>query len=162
MIKNKLTVICEDEEIRAFNIQAVADLAYAELGQSESLCIELTLVTEEEIKEINKEQRGIDSVTDVLSFPYLDGIRGEVVTEAHFMGEDPEEEGYLLGSVCICLKRAEEQAIEYGHSIEREVCFLILHGILHCFGYDHMTESDEAEMMGIAEKIMEKLNLKRN
>ena len=60
------------------------------------------------------------------------------------------------------MQRAKEQATEYGHSLEREVCFLALHGILHCFGYDHIESSDEVEMMSLAEKIMNKLNLKRS
>ncbi|MBQ7373221.1 MAG: rRNA maturation RNase YbeY [Clostridia bacterium] len=157
---NTLKVICEDKESLEFNLQKVADLAYETLGQKERLLIEVAFVSEEEIREINKEQRNIDSVTDVLSFPYLDGIKGEVLTPAHF-GEESEEDGFLLGSICICLQRAKEQAVEFGHSLEREVCFLALHGVLHCFGYDHIEKADETEMMGIAEKIMEKLNLKR-
>ena len=68
----------------------------------------------------------------------------------------------MIGSICICLKRAEEQAEEYGHSLEREVCYLVLHGILHCFGYDHIQPDDEKEMSDLAEKIMNELNLKRD
>ena len=158
---NTLKVICEEKESVDFNIQSVATLAYRELGQKEMLAIEIAFVSEEEIKDLNKEQRNIDAVTDVLSFPYFDGIRGEVLTSAHF-GDENEEDGFLLGSVCICMQRAKEQAEEFGHSLEREVCFLALHGILHCFGYDHIEKDDEIQMMGIAEKIMDKLNLKRN
>ena len=156
-----LKVICEEQFGVDFDIQKVADFAYEELGQKEDLLIEVAFVSEEEIKELNNEQRNINSVTDVLSFPYLDGIRGQVLTPAHF-GDESEEDGFLLGSVCICMQRAKEQATEYGHSLEREVCFLALHGILHCFGYDHIESADEVEMMSLAEKIMQKLNLKRN
>ena len=156
-----LKVICEEQAGVDFDIQKVADFAYEELGQREDLLIEVAFVSEEEIKELNNEQRNINSVTDVLSFPYLDDIRGQVLTPAHF-GDESEEDGFLLGSVCICMQRAKEQATEYGHSLEREVCFLALHGILHCFGYDHIESSDEVEMMRLAEKIMNKLNLKRS
>ena len=156
-----LKVICEEQAGVDFDIQKVADFAYEELGQKEDLLIEVAFVSEEEIKELNNEQRNINSVTDVLSFPYLDDIRGQVLTSAHF-GDESEEDGFLLGSVCICMQRAKEQATEYGHSLEREVCFLALHGILHCFGYDHIESSDEVEMMRLAEKIMNKLNLKRS
>jgi probable rRNA maturation factor len=156
-----LKVICEEQFGVDFDIQKVADFAYEELGQKEDLLIEVAFVSEEEIKELNNEQRNINSVTDVLSFPYLDGIRGQVLTPAHF-GDESEEDGFLLGSVCICMQRAKEQATEYGHSLEREVCFLALHGILHCFGYDHIESADEVEMMSLAEKIMQKLNLKRS
>lgn len=159
--ENKLTVLCYDEEGLEFNLQKVADKAYSTLGQSENLAIEIAFVSENEIKALNAEQRGIDRVTDVLSFPYLDGIRGKVLTADDFGGE-PEEDGFLLGSICICLERAKEQAIEYGHSLQREVCYLALHGVLHCFGYDHIEESDEEEMTSLAERIMDELNLKRN
>ena len=160
-MRNTLKVICEDEESELFNVQKVADFAYEQLGQKESLLIEVAFVSEQEIKELNQSQRGIDSVTDVLSFPYLDGVKGQVLTPEHF-GNETEEDGFLLGSVCVCLKRAKEQAEEYGHSLEREVCFLVLHGILHCFGYDHIEKDEETEMMELAEKIMQKLNLKRD
>lgn len=158
---NTLKVICEEKEGEVFNLQQVADCAYQTLNQKEELLIEIAFVSEEEIKELNNEQRNIDRVTDVLSFPYLDEIRGEVLTSAHF-GNEREEDGFLLGSICICMQRAKEQAIEYGHSLEREVCYLALHGILHCFGYDHIEKADEEQMTSLAEQIMTKLNLKRN
>jgi probable rRNA maturation factor len=156
-----LKVICEEKEGEEFNLQQVADCAYQTLNQKEELLIEIAFVSEEEIKELNNEQRNIDRVTDVLSFPYLDEIRGKVLTPADF-GNEREEDGFLLGSICICMQRAKEQAIEYGHSLEREVCYLALHGILHCFGYDHIEKVDEEQMTSLAEQIMTKLNLKRN
>ena len=156
-----LKVICEEREAIDFGIQKVADFAYQELGQKEDLLIEIAFVSEDEIRQLNSEQRNIDAVTDVLSFPYLDDIRGEVLTPTHF-GDESEDDGFLLGSVCICMQRAKEQAREFGHSLEREVCFLALHGILHCFGYDHIESDDEVQMMSLAEKIMNKLNLKRS
>ena len=157
---NTLNVFCEEKEGVDFDLQRVADVAYQTLGQKEELLIEIAFVSEEEIQQLNREQRDIDKVTDVLSFPYLDQIRGEILTPTHF-GNEKEEEGFLLGSVCICMQRAKEQAEEYGHSLEREVCYLALHGILHCFGYDHIEKSDEEEMTSLAEQIMTKLNLKR-
>lgn len=158
---NTLKVICEEKEGEQFNLQRVADVAYQTLAQKQELLIEIAFVSEEEIQELNKEQRNIDKVTDVLSFPYLDEIRGEVLTPEHF-GNEREEDGFLLGSICICMQRAKEQAEEYGHSLEREVCYLALHGILHCFGYDHIEKADEEQMTALAEQIMTKLNLKRN
>ncbi|MBR2384800.1 MAG: rRNA maturation RNase YbeY [Clostridia bacterium] len=156
-----LKVICEEKEGELFDIQKVADCAYQTLGQTEELLIEIAFVSEEEIKELNNEQRNIDKVTDVLSFPYLDEIRGKILTPEHF-GNEREDEGFLLGSICICMQRAKEQAEEYGHSLEREICYLALHGILHCFGYDHIEKADEEEMTKLAEQIMTTLNLKRN
>ena len=75
---------------------------------------------------------------------------------------DPDSGNLIIGSVAICEKRAEEQAAEYGHSVIREVCYLALHGILHCFGYDHIEKADEEEMTALAEKIMNKINLTRD
>ena len=155
-----LTVICQEKEGEQFNLQRVADKAYKTLCQEQDLSIEIAFVGEDEIRELNREQRDIDRVTDVLSFPYLDGIRGEILTPRHF--DYCEEDGFLLGSICICMQRAKEQAVEYGHSLEREVCYLALHGILHCFGYDHVEKADEEEMTLLAEKIMSELNLKRD
>ena len=131
------------------------------MGQKEKLAVEVAFVSEEEIKSLNAEQRNIDRVTDVLSFPYLDGIRYKTLEKSDFSDFDEEEDGYMIGSLCVCLKRAEEQAKEYGHSLEREVCYLVLHGILHCFGYDHIESNDEEEMTALAEEIMNGLNLKR-
>lgn len=161
MNKPTLTLLCYDEEGKIFDLQKVADKAYSVLSQTQDLAIEIAFVSPEEIKRLNAEQRGIDRVTDVLSFPYLDGVKGKVLTADDFDCE-PEEEGFLLGSVCICLDRAKEQATEYGHSLQREVCYLALHGILHCFGYDHIEPLDEEEMTSLAEKIMNELNIKRS
>lgn len=143
-----------------FDLPVVAKTAYEELSQKGALSLELNFVTEEEIKELNRNFRGIDKVTDVLSFPYTEVKNGEVIKAEDY--EDEIEDGELLiGSVAICLKRAEEQAKEYGHSLKREVFYLALHGILHCFGFDHIEKEDEEVMTALAEKIMDKLDVKR-
>ena len=67
----------------------------------------------------------------------------------------------MLGEIFICLKRAEEQAEEYGHSLKREVTNLAVHGFLHCFGYDHIEKKDEEEMTALAEKVMDRIGLQR-
>ena len=162
MSNKTLKVLCEDEQCTVYDLQAVADKAYSQLGQTLDLAIEIAFVSEDEIKDLNREQRAIDKVTDVLSFPYLDGIRGKILSKADFDEFDLDEDGFLLGSICICEQRAKEQAEEYGHSLKREVCYLALHGILHCFGYDHIESQDEEEMTALAEKIMSELNLKRS
>ena len=143
-----------------FDLSKVADEAYRELKQTDDLAIELSFVDEDEIQRLNREYRNIDRVTDVLSFPYLDGIRYKTIKVEDYP-EDAENGELLLGSVCVCTEVAKRQAEEYGHSFEREVAFLTLHGILHCFGYDHISEADEKEMNGIAEKIMNTLSIKR-
>lgn len=125
------------------------------------LAIELSFVGEEEIQRLNRELRSIDKVTDVLSFPALDLERGQAIKKAEYPYEIDEEGRLLLGSIAICIKRAKEQAEEYGHSYERELHYLIVHGIMHCLGYDHMEESDKAQMREQEEKILNKLGITR-
>ena len=72
-----------------------------------------------------------------------------------------EEGNLLIGSVAVCTNRAKEQAEEYGHSYERELHYLLVHGIMHCLGYDHMTDSEKAEMREKEEYILSKLGITR-
>lgn len=154
-----LTVIREDSE--PYEFDKIAEAVYKKLGQTDELSIELDFVSAEEIRRLNAEYRGADRVTDVLSFPYLDGIKNRVITRAEFPDDLDETGSVLIGSICICLERAKEQAEEYGHSLKREVCYLALHGFLHCFGFDHIEKSDEEEMTALAEEIMQGLEITR-
>ena len=123
--------------------------------------IDVTIVDEDTIRTTNKEQRNIDKVTDVLSFPTVDFMfpfkKGDYID---FI--DPENGKIMLGDLMLCEKRAREQAIEYGHSFDREVGFLVLHGILHLLGFDHIKKEDEIIMMGHAENILKGINLTRD
>ena len=123
--------------------------------------LELILVDEEEIRRLNREVRGVDRVTDVLSFPSLDGIKGEFLSADNFSDELDEEDRRYLGSIAICEKRAKEQAEEYGHPFERELNYLTVHGVLHCLGYDHETEEEKREMREQEEAIMQRMGLSR-
>lgn len=123
--------------------------------------LELVLVDEEEIRRLNREVRGVDRVTDVLSFPSLDGIKGEFLSADSYADELDEEDRLYLGSIAICEKRAKEQAEEYGHSFERELNYLTVHGVLHCLGYDHETEEEKREMREQEEAIMQRMGLSR-
>ncbi|MDE7159097.1 MAG: rRNA maturation RNase YbeY [Clostridiales bacterium] len=125
------------------------------------LTVELSLVDEEEIQTLNRTYRNCDRVTDVLSFPAMDGIKGKVLRAAEHPFETDEEGRLFLGSIAICTARAKEQAEEYGHSFERELYYLAVHGILHCLGYDHEEENDKKEMRAREEEVMQKLNLTR-
>lgn len=109
----------------------------------------IIFVSNEEIKNINREYRNIDKITDVISFAYNDNDIDNIYADDE------------IGDIFICLDRAYEQAIEYGHSKEREVGFLAVHGYLHLKGYDHMTLEDEKEMFSLQEKILEKVGLIR-
>ena len=102
----------------------------------------IIFVDNERIHEINKEYRKVDRVTDVISFALEDNP--DIVYE----------DFRLLGDIYIAIDVAYDQAIEYNHSREREVCFLATHGVLHLLGYDHMTEDEEKEMFGIQEELL--------
>lgn len=156
----QLIVIRQDEE--PYEFDKIADAVYKKLGQTDKLSIELDFVSPEEIQTLNREYRGVDRVTDVLSFPYLDGVKGKVIRREDFGDDiDDETDSVLIGSVCINPERAKEQAEEYGHSLKREVCYLALHGFLHCFGFDHVEKTDEEEMTALANEIMDSLDIKR-
>lgn len=112
----------------------------------------LIIVDDEVIKEINRAYRKIDEVTDVLSFA-LD--EGEEILNIKGMEDN------MIGDIYISIDRALEQSERYGHGIERELCFLALHGLLHLAGYDHQTEEDEAVMNSKIEKVLLENNLAR-
>lgn len=122
-------------------------------------CEVSVLITDNEgIREINREMREIDSPTDVLSFPILEFDSDGVMIEE---SGDYDGDLLLLGDIVISLERAQSQAEEYGHSIQREVGFLAAHSALHLMGFDHMNETDAAVMRAHEKTIMEKMNLKR-
>lgn len=126
--------------------------------------ISLTVVNEVEIKEINKEHREIDKVTDVLSFPQIEpaedgGIDWEEFDETLYMNFDTKD--IMLGDIVLCYEVAEKQAEEYGHSLEREVCFLVAHSMFHLLGYDHMTEQEEKNMRAKQESVLNNLGITR-
>lgn len=120
--------------------------------------ISLTITDNENIAEINKEMRNIDSPTDVLSFPMLDAKDGCI---------NPQDEDFsngflLLGDIVISFERAKEQAEEFGHSLEREIGFLTVHSMLHLLGYDHeLSDNDEKVMFEKQENILNSINLTR-
>lgn len=125
------------------------------------LKIECEFVGEEEIRRLNSEMRGIDKVTDVLSFPELENIKGKPIKKAEHPFELDEDGALLIGSLAVCVKRAKEQAEEYNHSYYRELNYLIVHGILHCLGYDHIEENDRAEMRAKEEEILGGMGITR-
>ncbi|MBO2943254.1 rRNA maturation RNase YbeY [Paenibacillus sp. F411] len=124
--------------------------------------VDLTFVDNEQIHALNKEYRGIDRPTDVLSF----AMHEETDEELHIIYElDEENEQQMipdsLGDIIISVTQAKLQSEEYGHSLERELGFLFVHGFLHLLGYDHQDEASEAEMMSKQEAVLEKVGLAR-
>ncbi len=130
---------------KKLNLRKIAKAVYVTLGQKARIKAELVFASAEEIHNLNAETRGVDKVTDVLSYPTLEGIRGEVLKYENCITE--MDRNYIfLGSVVLCEEKIKEQAIEFGHGEEVERTYLIIHGLLHLFGYDHETEEDKKEM----------------
>ena len=129
-------------------VKKVLDKCFEEEGLSDSkLIITVTFTIPEEIRKINKEYRNIDRATDVLSFPMFEKEElDEMIKNKDFMHED------VLGDIIISIEKVKEQAEEYGHSFERELSYMLVHGFYHLMGYDHIEEED---------KILEALKITR-
>lgn len=119
--------------------------------------VNVVLTDDEEIREINREYRSIDSATDVLSFPML-----EYTVPSDFDHVEEEEDSFnpdsgelMLGDIMISVDKVAEQAVKYGHSETRELAFLVAHSVLHLCGYDHMEDAERVEMEKKQEEILE-------
>ena len=157
-IRNEQKIFKVDKGIRDLVRLAVkTSLEYMDFPQKSEISV--MFVDNEEIRKLNKEHRGIDRATDVLSFPLFEYDEdGEIVEEDLDFNPDGE---MILGDIVISLERANEQAEEYGHSFEREIGFLTVHSMLHLFGFDHMTPEDEEEMFSYQKEILDEMGLKR-
>lgn len=157
----KFSIYCDGEEFPEANVRALEHAMSGFVESDVPLAIEFVFVDGEEIRRLNRETRNTDKVTDVLSFPTLDGIKGQAIKGEEHPFEIDEEGNLVIGSVAVCCDRAKEQAEEYGHSYERELHYLLVHGIMHCLGYDHMTDEEKAEMREQEETILGKLGISR-
>ena len=120
------------------------------------LIITITLTTPEKIRQINNEYRQIDKATDVLSFPMFEKSElDEKIKKQEFLHED------VLGDIIISVQKVEEQAKEYGHSFERELSYMVVHGFYHLMGYDHIEEKDKIIMRQKEENVLSKLGITR-
>lgn len=151
----------EKEEVTEEVTKAINNVCEAVLKEEEcdfDAQISITLVDNESIREINKEQRDIDRATDVLSFPML-----EFDEEGNADGDyEMDGEFVMLGDIVISMERAREQSIEYGHSFLREIAFLTAHSMLHLLGYDHVDDAKgEKIMCEKQEKILNLLGITR-
>lgn len=119
------------------------------------LYISITLTNPEEIQKINKKYRNIDKPTDVLSFPMFQKEEIEDLISSNYEIED------VLGDIIISIPKVKEQANEYGHSFERELAYMVVHGFYHLMGYDHMNDDDKKEMRKKEDEILNKLHITR-
>lgn len=125
-------------------IQAVCDRALKSEECDFDAEISITFTDNDGIRQINKEYRGIDKPTDVLSFPMLEFDENGIASDAEL---DSDGDLIMLGDIVISLERAREQSIEFGHSFKREVAFLTAHSMLHLLGYDHVDDVEGEKLM---------------
>ncbi|MFA6809377.1 MAG: rRNA maturation RNase YbeY [Eubacteriales bacterium] len=149
----------------AKTLETVGGMKEAEIG--------ISLVNNETIQTLNNNYRGIDSPTDVLSFALEEKTDDEPDIFFEEFEEEPEEENLedfgmekyylesILGDIVISVEKGRLQAKEYGHSFEREIVFLGVHGTLHLLGYDHINEEDTRKMRDMEEKVMESIGIQR-
>lgn len=156
--------LCEDyiltEDINTM-IEAIVERSIRELKRKHTVDIDVSiyLIDDDEMKEINNGQRGINQSTDVLSFPINDFVQGELQGEG--MDIDPETGDLMLGDIMISIPKCIAQSKEYQHSFERELAFLITHGLFHLMGYDHGDKQEEKVMMRLQEEVLADLNISR-
>ena len=142
-------------------LKKVADAAL-QVMRAEDAALDLSFVGRAKIRTLNATLRGVDRVTDVLSFPTVEKVTLPLKKEDYPFDVDPQSGKVYLGSIVICRARAKEQAAEYGHSVERELSYLTVHGVLHLLSFDHIEESDKTKMRAAEEKILLSLGIGRD
>lgn len=159
--QDKYKVSLELEE----SIKKIADYTLKQEGVFCLYEISLIFIDNKEIERLNSEFRNIQRSTDVLSFPMLDYKNGEVFKETYNsdkLGDEMLDDGNLvLGDIAISLERAKEQCDEYGHTFQREVCYLTVHSLLHLLGYDHMEDNQKKIMRKREEEILDAFDIGR-
>lgn len=158
----EITFIDEQHLLTEEKLNEIADLLdfagdYLKLSADTEMSV--TFMNNAEIREINRDYRNKDQATDVISFALEDEGEGELAII--FDEDEAFDLPRNIGDIMISVERAKEQAQEYGHSIDRELGFLAVHGFLHLNGYDHMTPEDEKEMFTLQEDILTAYGLKR-
>lgn len=148
-------------------IKKVVDKCFeVENLQNTNLYMSITLTNPEEIKTINKQYRNINKATDVLSFPMFEKEELDTMVQDSAKKDQVDDTENqvrdILGDIVISIQKVQEQAKEYGHSFERELSYMVVHGFYHLMGYDHMVEDDKKQMRKKEENILEKLNISRD
>ncbi len=158
-MRNYEIVYKEIEEDKTWEdiVKKVFEQCFKEEGlQDSKLYITVTFTNPENIQNINKEYRNIDKPTDVLSFPMFEKEElDQKIQKKDFSYQD------ILGDIIISISKVEEQAKEYGHSFERELSYMLVHGFYHLMGYDHIEEKDKKEMRKKEENILKTLDILR-
>lgn len=156
-VTNDQTVVPEADALEGLLHQVIGMAMHVE-DINPAAEVGVLLVNDRYIHQLNREYRGVDRPTDVLSF----AMQESTEEEPTIVGGCEEDEGDLLGDIIISMETAARQAEEYGHSLEREVAFLAVHGFLHLIGFDHLEEADAHVMRGREEAILAELGLTRD
>ncbi len=150
-VRNKMEIYIDNRQDRVQISDHIEDLIEKTIKEvllheniGEKCEISISFVDNEEIRELNRDYRNKDEITDVLSFP---------------LDEEPFDGILVLGDIIISMERALEQARDLGHSVDREVAYLVCHSCLHLLGYDHMDQEEKGEMRSIEKEIMRKLGI---
>lgn len=152
------------EELEALTEEVMQTCFEVEKINPTSFYVCVTLTNPEEIQAYNKQYRGIDKPTDVLSFPIFEREELDYLIAKDMQKKPKTEEGILqevLGDIIISIPQVEAQAEEYGHSFEREFAYMLVHGFYHLRGYDHIEKEDKKIMREKEERVLAKLNITR-
>lgn len=142
-------------------IKKVFDEVCLHFNLPKNVYVELTMADADTIRQVNKDYRNVDKVTDVLSFPNLE-VKLPFNIDDYPEDIDLYSGELLLGEIMLCFDKVVEQSKEYGHSIERESAYLVLHGLLHLLGFDHMQDDEKAVMREQEEIILGKMGITRD
>lgn len=155
MLEIEYVDIAKEHEYEKTIINAIEE-CYREEGLNiKKIYISVTLTDNDNIRRINKKYREVDKSTDVLSFPMFEK------DELQELKKNNIEKEEIIGDIIISIPTVKNQAEEYGHSLERELSYMVVHGFFHLMGYDHMEEKEKKDMRAKEEKVLKKLNLTR-
>lgn len=159
-MKNKIVEIHFEDMPECLEYKELIESVISKAFEEEELTnkniyINIILTSPSVIKETNKTYRNIDKETDVLSFPMFEREEASKLKNRKALVQE------VLGDIMISVERVKEQAIDYGHSFERELSYMLIHGFYHLMGYDHMVEEDKKEMRLKEEVVLQKLNITR-
>lgn len=153
-VEIKYIEVKENKEYETI-IKNVVDKCF-EIEKLKNLYVSITLTTPQYIRKINNKYRNIDKSTDVLSFPMFEKYEINQVCNLKFDGINE-----VLGDIIISIEQVENQAKDYGHSFERELAYMVVHGFYHIMGYDHIEEEDKIEMRKKEETVLSLLKIER-
>lgn len=145
-----------DDEVRK-KLQDLLDFSLRKEGFEGEYQLSFSVVDKVSIREINREHRSTDRVTDVLSFPMYEREELDAIEKRR----EYEEYEISIGDIVICYDKVKEQSEEFGHSLERELCYLAVHSVFHLLGYDHMEEEEKSLMRSKEEEVMEHFSIVR-